>query len=408
MTPQIFLETLGAAATQLYREAGVFASVTLAQAALESGWLKKFPVDKYTGQVSYNAFGIKGSGPAGSVLYDSDEVVNGQRVTVEAQFRAYNNWYESMVDHHKFLATDRYAPVRRTATPEEAAEQLYACGYATDPEYPAKLTRIINQYNLKQYDTKEERKVIIVLDKGHGGTDSSGAYDPGACGNGLKEADVVDDICNRIAEKLTAYDVRVEFDPRTDSLSERAAFANNLGADYFCSIHINAGGGAGFESYVYTGAADDVERIQTILHSAVYGGFLAGQGVIDRGKKRANFAVLRLTNMPAILIECLFIDTAADAAKLKDDGFLNGLANEIAYGLATALSIPRKAVQEAAEATVAAAALDPVTIKVEGQELSGVIIDGTSYAPVRRMAEALGYNAGWDEASKTVTLTKSS
>ncbi len=141
---------------QLYTETGIFAIITLAQAALESGWLKKSPVDKHTGQVSYNAFAIKGFGTVGSVTYDSDEVIDGKRISVESQFRAYNNYYEPMADHHKFLESDRYKPVCQAATPEEAARQLYACGYATDPEYPEKLIRIISQCGLKKYDVKED------------------------------------------------------------------------------------------------------------------------------------------------------------------------------------------------------------------------------------------------------------
>jgi len=371
MAPQEFLEKLGSSATQLYRDTGIFASVTLAQAALESGWLSKFPVDKNTGQVSYNAFGIKGTGPAGSVAYDSTEYVNGEAVSVESRFRAYGSYYESMVDHAAFLLADRYAPVLKAATPEEAADQLYACGYATDPEYPAKLTRIINQYNLKQYDIKEETKVskLIYLDPGHGGTDSAGTYDPGACGNGLKEADLTLAICNLVAQKLTAgFDASVTVGPQNDSLTWRANNANNLKADYFCSVHINAGGGTGYEDYIYTGSAEDVEQIRDTLHSAVME-YLAAQGVADRGKKRANFAVLRLTDMPAILIECLFIDTVADAAKLADAAFLDGLAGAITTGLANALALTPKAGSEAS-ATVVDATVEAITKLVD----AGVIV----------------------------------
>lgn len=195
---------------------------------------------------------------------------------------------------------------------------------------------------------------LIVFDKGHGGIDSSGTYDPGACGYGLKEADLVDDICNRTVNKLVNYDVQVRITPRSDSLSERADFANNLNADYFCSMHINAGGGTGFESYIYTDASTESERIRTVLHDAIYNGFLASQGVVDRGKKSANFAVLRLTDMPAVLLEILFIDTAEDAAKLADSVFLDGLANEMAYSLAMVLGLTRKEATDATKVAIRA------------------------------------------------------
>ena len=165
--------------------------------------------------------------------------------------------------------------------------------------------------------------------------------DPGAVGNGLKEANLTGDLAQRVAAKLSPYDVEILMVPRTDSLQERCDFANKAKVDYFLSLHVNAGGGEGFESYVYTGAADDTERMRGIIHDAVTG-YLKPMGVIDRGKKRANFAVLQGTDMPAVLLENLFIDNPEDAAMLKYNVFLDGLANNIAYGVAQALGLQRK------------------------------------------------------------------
>jgi len=98
------------------------------------------------------------------------------------------------------------------------------------------------------------------------------------------------------------------------SLSQRADLANKWGADYFISVHINAGGGTGFESYIYNGSVSSA----TIAYQNV---MKAIGGVKDRGKKRANYAVLRETKMPAILTENLFIDNSSDVAKLKSEQF---------------------------------------------------------------------------------------
>ena len=65
--------------------------------------------------------------------------------------------------------------------------------------------------------------------------------------------------------------------------------------------------------------------------------------VTNRGKKRANFAVLRLTKMPAILPENLFIDRKADANKLKDSKFLDKVAKGHAIGIAKFLGLKKKA-----------------------------------------------------------------
>ena len=143
MTPQAFITQIAPAAQSLYRKSGIFASVTIAQAAQETGWGKFIPTDKDTGKVSYNLFGVKGKGPAGHVNCPTWEVYNGIKKSKPDNFRAYHNYEESIADHQVLLLTARYAPVRKAATPEEAAEQLYRCGYATDPEYPAALKSII-------------------------------------------------------------------------------------------------------------------------------------------------------------------------------------------------------------------------------------------------------------------------
>ena len=181
---------------------------------------------------------------------------------------------------------------------------------------------------------------IIILDSGH-----TPGIDPGACANNLKESDLTGDLCDRIATKLSAYDVDVRLCPRTDDLSERAAFANNAGADFFLSIHCNAGGGQGFESYVYTSASAESERVRKFIHESV-AEHLKKFSVVDRGMKTANFAVLRETSMPAALLECLFVDNINDATLLKNDTFLNVLANGVAWGLVVAFDLQKKVVTD--------------------------------------------------------------
>lgn len=156
--------------------------------------------------------------------------------------------------------------------------------------------------------------------------------------------DLTLDIVKRIKEKLSSYDVDFQIGPQ-GSLSERVAFANNADADFFLSIHVNAGGGTGFESYIWTfdyldGTTSD--ELQVIIHDAVMG-YLEQQGVTDRGQKAANFKVLRETDMSALLLEYLFIDNPEDAAKLKSDTFLNGMANSTAWGLVRAFGLKKKA-----------------------------------------------------------------
>ncbi|KYD09650.1 N-acetylmuramoyl-L-alanine amidase [Saccharococcus caldoxylosilyticus] len=188
--------------------------------------------------------------------------------------------------------------------------------------------------------------VKIVIDPGHEGVGN--ALDPGAVANGLKEAELTLKIAKHIYDMLSEYEgVQLKL-TRTGnqslSLSQRAKMANEWGADFFLSIHINAGGGTGFETYIYNGNVSQATiAYQNVIHQEI---LKAIGNVKDRGKKRANYAVLRETKMPAILTENLFIDNANDAAKLKSDQFLQQIAYGHVQGIVKAFGLKKKAQQK--------------------------------------------------------------
>lgn len=178
---------------------------------------------------------------------------------------------------------------------------------------------------------------IIIIDPGHGG------HDPGAVANGLREKDLTLDISKRIKKYLdNNYKVvKVLLTRTTDkylTLSERANYANRNNADYFMSVHINAGRGTGYESFIHSSNSSASNKAQNTVHSEA----VKAMAVTDRGKKKANFAVLRLTKMPAILPENLFIDRKEDAAKLKQSKFLDQVAKGHAIGIAKFLGLKKK------------------------------------------------------------------
>src|SRR5262249_22607335 len=149
LTGDAFIDSFAADAIKSQRETGVPASVTLAQALLESG--------RGRSGLSKNAknfFGIKGDGPAGHVLMPTREVLNGRTVTVNAKFRKYNSAAESFTDHGRFfLENSRYrtALEHKDDAPRFAVE-IQRAGYATDPHYSDILIRIITQFNLTRFD----------------------------------------------------------------------------------------------------------------------------------------------------------------------------------------------------------------------------------------------------------------
>ena len=152
--------------------------------------------------------------------------------------------------------------------------------------------------------------------------------DPGAVGY-EKERELNVKVSQYQQDYLLAnYDCQVRMNPGTlGNLSAIAKDANDWGADIFVSNHFNAGGGDGWEGLVYNSARVSLGQIFE-KHAKE-----AGQN--SRGVKlRPDLAVLRLTNMPAVLNEGAFVDNKTDIADWNEDGELKKLG--IAYAKATA------------------------------------------------------------------------
>ena len=145
---QAFISLIAPGATAAQQRWGVPAAVTIAQAIEESAWGKSQLAADY-----HNLFGIKGSGPAGSVGLPTSEFYNGQWVTIDAQFRVYHNVAESIADHAELLATSSYyqRAMADRAIPDAFANDLTGV-YATDPDYGANLIALMKLYNLYRFD----------------------------------------------------------------------------------------------------------------------------------------------------------------------------------------------------------------------------------------------------------------
>lgn len=156
MRNQEFINKISPAAVEDMINTGVLASITIAQAALESAWGQSAPGN--------NLFGIKGSG----TTQETKEFINGEWMTINAGFRSYQNWIGSITDHSKFLLENpRYrnagffdrCSVRDYAG---AARALQAGGYATDPQYAVKLIKLIETNNLSKYDQEAEHMLNMI------------------------------------------------------------------------------------------------------------------------------------------------------------------------------------------------------------------------------------------------------
>lgn len=236
----------------------------------------------------------------------------------------------------------------------------------------------------------------VWIDAGHGGKD------PGAGGNGLQEKDIVLIVTLGVKQRLEAeYEgVQVQLSRSTDvflELKERTNAANKAGADLLVSIHCNAGGGAGgFESFRYTNASAASRSLQNVLHTEIMAA-LKPFGVIDRGQKAANLHMCRESKMPSVLTENLFIDVAADAAKLKRQEVIDALIAGHVKGIAQYLGLKKK--------EGAATVTKKVNVIVNGTKIKdGKLENGVTYVPLRAVGEALGATIAWDNKTKTVTV----
>jgi flagellar protein FlgJ len=142
-----FQDKLGADAEAASKATGIPAKFMLGQAALESGWGKR-EIKNADGSASHNLFGIKaGPGWKGKVATAvTTEYVNGVPQTRVEKFRAYDSYAAGFKDYGNMIATNpRYEKVLASAgDASKFAHGLQKAGYATDPLYAAKLSRIIN------------------------------------------------------------------------------------------------------------------------------------------------------------------------------------------------------------------------------------------------------------------------
>jgi len=177
--------------------------------------------------------------------------------------------------------------------------------------------------------------VKIMIDAGHGGKD------PGAIGpTGLREKDVNLPVATKIAELLKAAGVLVRMTRSSDDyveLKDRAAAANNWGADYFVSIHCNSFTSPtahGTETYCYKfGGKGEA------LAKAIQNELIAVTNRTSRGVKEGNFYVLRETKMPAVLTEMAFISNPEEEKLLASTEFQDKCALAIAKGIGKVLNI---------------------------------------------------------------------
>ncbi|MGG1042580.1 glucosaminidase domain-containing protein [Bacillus velezensis] len=149
-----FIKKIAPDAQKIFVNYKILASLVIAQGCLESAYgTSGLAVN------GKNLFGVKGEYNGKYVIMKTWEVINGRNVQVDAKFRKYPTWYESMQDLAKLYVNgvswdpNHYKAVVGEKNYKKATAALVDAGYATDPSYASKLNRIIETYNLTKYDT---------------------------------------------------------------------------------------------------------------------------------------------------------------------------------------------------------------------------------------------------------------
>lgn len=181
---------------------------------------------------------------------------------------------------------------------------------------------------------------LVIVDAGHGG------HDGGAVANGIIEKDLALDLANRVRRELEAADLRVRSTRDRDvflPLEDRAALAAKHSATAFISVHLNTDGegsdAEGIETYFASppplssrrddssppdsaGFATTVQRMVCMSTKAQ-----------NRGTKARSYAVVAHAACPAVLVECGFITSTAESARLKRESYRDQVASGIAKGV---------------------------------------------------------------------------
>lgn len=147
--PDEFISSLYPYAKEVESKTGIDARLMLAQSALETGW-GKHPILKTDGSPSFNLFGIKANrawqGEAATIT--TTEFRGGIAMKEQANFRAYTSYADSFEDYAQFLSNnERYHDALALSDqPKAFAKELQEAGYATDPKYADKISRIVDRY----------------------------------------------------------------------------------------------------------------------------------------------------------------------------------------------------------------------------------------------------------------------
>lgn len=342
MTQKEFINIIAPLAQEDMKKSGILASVTIAQACLESGYGTSELAIK-----ANNLFGMKCnlSGNNWKSCWDSsfkyakktqEQKPNGEIYYIIAEFRKYPNIIRSIEDHSLYLTQAkignklRYYGLAGETNYRKTITIIKDGGYATDKEYVNKVCKIIENFNLVQYDNKENNKMKICLDAGH-----YNKYNKSPVNNQYYESDMVWKLHLLQKKYLEEYGVDVIL-TRASQVPDRGLYergAASLGCNLFISNHSNAAEKESVDypvSYcVVNESADEIGLALAQCVGQTMGTIQKARIEHRKGKNGDYYGVLRgaaAVGTPGIILEHSFHTNTKATNWLLDEKNLDKLA----------------------------------------------------------------------------------
>lgn len=343
MTPKEFIEKIAPIVKKDMKESGILASVTIAQACLESGY--------GTSELAVNAnnlFGMKCSlsGNSWNSVWDGasrytkktqEQDSSGNPYYITADFRKYGSIENSIRDHSMYLLQAkngnklRYNGLNGEKDYRTAITIIKNGGYATDVKYVDKICKIIETWNLTMYD-KDGDIVKICLDAGH-----YGKYNQSPCNKAYYESDMVWKLHLMLKKHLEEYGIQVittrEKQENDRGLVDRGAAAS--GCNLFISLHSNAADREFIDYPVaYCAINGSADAIGTFLAKCVQDVMGTAQNArIEHrtGSRGDYYGVVRgatSVGVPGLILEHSFHTNSRATKWLMNDANLDKLAKE--------------------------------------------------------------------------------
>ena len=211
------------------------------------------------------------------------------------------------------------------------------------------------------------KKVYVGI--GHGGSDS------GAVGNGFKEKDLTLSIGKYCNERLKQYGIETKISRTTDcdsSINSKVAASNAFKADVCMDIHINAGGGDGSEVY-YSHVSPNGKKLAQAIVDATLAIRQNTRGIKIRVDDDGTdyYGMIRMTDAPAVLVECAFIDNATDIQIINAEAKRKIFGYAIADGVAKYLGVKLPTAKPTTPTKPTTA-----TVKIEAPNLGSYLKEG--------------------------------